>query len=130
MSKMLNRWKKATLTGVPGAPAVSPSTYEPSIPRLALGFASVAMTVITIAVLVVLPAQMDSGSREAHMLAASKATPPASVGLAPVTSIDIVATREPASSTVPLPIGETGSPRGRLGEATSPAVVLVSSTGH
>jgi hypothetical protein len=129
MSKLLNRWNKATLTGVPGAPSVSPRTYEPSIPRLALGFASVAMTVITIAVLVILPAQMDSGSREAHMLA-SKANPPASVGIAAVTRIDIVATREPGSSTVPLPIGETGSPDGRLGEATSPAVVLVSSTGH
>jgi hypothetical protein len=130
MNKMLNRLNKSTLTGVPGASAVGQKTYEPSIPRVALGFAAAAMTVITFAVSVILPAQMDSGSRNAHMLAASKATAPASVGLATVTSIDIVATREPGSSTVPVQIGEAASQPGRLGKASSPAVVRVSSSGR
>ena len=102
--------------------------YEPSIPRVALGIATVAMTVITIAASVILPAQMDSGSREPRMLAASKATAPASIGLATVTSIEVVAKREPPSSTGPVRIGEAKSqPRG-LGKTTSLAVVRVSNT--
>ena len=73
--------------------------YQPSTPRVALGIAAVAITVITIAVSVILPAQMDSGSREPRMLAASKVTAPAFKGLATVTRIDVVAAREPGSST-------------------------------
>ena len=130
MSKILNIFNKATSTGVPAAPAVGPSSYEPPIPRVACGLAGVAMTVITLAVAVILPAQMDSGSREAHRLAASRATAPASTGFATVTSIDVVATRQPGSSTVPVRIGEAASPPGRLGKTSSPAVVHVSSTGH
>ena len=75
--------------------------YESSIPRVVLGIATVAMTVITIAVSVILPAQMDSGSREQRMLAASKIRAPASMGLATATSIDVVAVRQPELSTVP-----------------------------
>jgi hypothetical protein len=61
MSKSLNRLNKTTSTGVHGAPVVGQSTYEPSILRVAFGFAAAAMTVITIAVSVIFPAQMDSG---------------------------------------------------------------------
>ena len=43
--------------------------YQPSTPRVALGIAAVAITAITLAVAVILPAQMDSGSREPRMLA-------------------------------------------------------------
>jgi hypothetical protein len=130
MSKILNTLNKTTLAAVPGAPAIGPSTYEPSTPRVAFGFAGAAMTVITIAVSVILPAHMDSGSREARMLAASKETAPAPVGLAAVTSTDVVAIRELGSSTVQLRIEEAASQPGRLGKTTSPAVVRVSSTGH
>jgi hypothetical protein len=130
MSKLLNRLKKTLLIGVPGAPSDSPSTYEPPIPRVALGIVGVAMTVITIAVSVILPAQMDSGRREPPTLAASKATPPASMGLVTVTRIDIVSVREPGSSTVPVQIGETAPQPGRLARTTSPAIVRVSSTDH
>ena len=99
--------------------------FEPFIPRVALGIAAVSMTVITIAVSVILPAQMDSGSREPHMLATSKATPPASM-VATVTSIEVVAKREPASSTGPVRIGEAKPQPGPLGKTTSLAVVRVS----
>ena len=76
--------------------------YETSIPRVAFGIAAVAMTGITIGVLVVIPAKMDFGSREARMLAASKVTTPASTGVVTGSeSIDVVAVREPASSTAP-----------------------------
>ena len=95
MNKLLNRLNKTPLI-VQGAPVVRPSTYEPALPRVALGIATVAMTVISLAVSVILPAQTDSG-REARMLAASKATAPASVALAAIRSIDVVAAPEPRS---------------------------------
>jgi len=101
--------------------------YEPSIPRVALGIATVAMTVITIAVSLILPAQMDSGSRDLPTLAASKATAPTSMDPAPVTRVDVVAVREPRSSTVPVRIGAAEPQPRRLAKATSPAVIRVSS---
>jgi hypothetical protein len=104
--------------------------YEPSLPRVALGIAAVAMTVITIAASVILPAQMDSGSREPRTLAASNATSPASMGLATVTSIYVVSAREPTPSTVSVRIGEAEPQPGRQGKTTLPAVVHVSSTDH
>lgn len=94
MSKLLNGLKKTPSIGVHGATAIGPSTYEPSLPRFALGIAGVAMTAVTIAVSVILPAQTDLGNREARMLAASKATAPAAVALVAVRSIDAVAARE------------------------------------
>jgi hypothetical protein len=127
MSKLLNRLKKTLLIRVPGAHPVSPSTYEPPIPRVALGIVGVAMTVFTIAVSVILPAHMDSGNREPRTLAA---TQPASVGLVTVTRIEVVSAREPGSSTVSMRIGEAALPPGRLARTTSPAIVRVSSTDH
>ena len=104
--------------------------YEPSTPRVALGIAAVAITVITLAVAVILPAQMASGSREPRMLAASKVTAPASVSLATVTRIDVVSARQPPSSTVPARIGEATPQPARPGKATSPALVRVLGTNH
>ena len=45
--------------------------YEIKIPRAACNIAAVAMTAITIGLLVVLPAKMESGSHEARQSAAS-----------------------------------------------------------
>ena len=101
--------------------------YEQSIPRVALMIATVAMTVITIAVSVILPAQTNSGSREPRMLAASKAFAPASIGLATVTSINVVSARQSGSSTAPVRIGEAERQPGRLRKTTSPAVIRMSS---
>ena len=100
--------------------------YEPSVPRVALGIAAVAMTAITIAVSAILPAQMDS-RREARMLAAPKASAPPSIGLATVTSINVVSARQSGSSTAPVRIGEAERQPGRLRKTTSPAIVRVSS---
>jgi hypothetical protein len=97
MTKLLNGLKKTPSTGVHGATAVGPGAYQPSIPRVALGIAGVAMTAITIALSVILPAQTNSGSREARILAASKAPAPAAVALVAVRSIDAVAARESGS---------------------------------
>ena len=74
--------------------------YETAVPRVALGIAAVAMTAITIAIAVVMPAKMDSGGSEPRVLAALKVTTPASTSPATVTSVDVVAAREPGSSTV------------------------------
>jgi len=120
MNKLLNRLMKGSLMGVRSAAPVGPNAYEPSIPRVALGIAGAAMTVITLAVSVILPAQMNTGSGEPRTLVASKATAPASMAVAIITRFDVVAAREPGSSTVPA----------RLGKTPSPAVVRVSSTDH
>ena len=100
--------------------------YEPSIPRVALGIAAVAMTAITIGVSAILPAQMDSGRHQAGMLTASKAAP-ASIGLGTVTSINVISAREPGSSALPVRIGKAEPQPGRLAKTTSPAVIRVSS---
>jgi hypothetical protein len=47
--------------------------YEISKPRVACNIAAIAMTVLTIGVLVVLPAKIGSGSQEARALPESKA---------------------------------------------------------
>ena len=45
--------------------------YEPSIPRAKLGFAAFAMTAITVSVMVVLPATLESSSTGERSLAAA-----------------------------------------------------------
>src|SRR5438309_947938 len=79
---------------------ISMNHYEPSIPRLALGIAAVAMTAITIGASVIVPAQMDSGSRGLSMLVAPKVLAPASDRLATGTNVEVVAAPETGSSTV------------------------------
>lgn len=125
MSKVLNMLNNASL--VAGASPAGPSTYRSSIPRVTLGFAGVAMTVITIAASVILPAQWDSGSREPRLPFASQPTRPASNNVGAITSITVVAAREPRSSTAPLRIGEPAPRSGHLAETTSSAIVRVSS---
>jgi hypothetical protein len=85
------------------------------------------MTVITIAASVVLPAQLDSGSRDPRLTLASQAGPPTSDGVGPVTTITVVAAREARSSTGSLRIGEAVPRPGRRDETTSSAIVRVSS---
>ena len=128
MNNPLNGMKKTGSMDVHGALPLGRGMYEPSVPRVALGFAGVAMTLITIAVSVILPAQMDSGASQPRMLAASTTAAPASLTLATVTRIDVVAAREVPSSTVPARIGEAAPQPARLGKTISPALVRVLST--
>src|ERR1700730_12177497 len=102
MSKLLNKLGKSSSMGDHAPVALRPSAYELSTPRVALGVAGAAMTAITIAVSEILPAQMHSGNRAAPMLAVSKATAPAPVGLAVVTRIDVVGKREIEATNVPV----------------------------
>jgi hypothetical protein len=88
--------------------------YDTPIPRVAFGIAAVAMTALTIAVSVILPATMDSDNRERPTLAASKVTspPPRSVVTGSV-SIDVVAVPEQGLSTAPCTSSEPNrSPEG------------------
>jgi hypothetical protein len=76
--------------------------YEPSSPRVAFGIAAVAMTAITIGVSVVMPAKMDSNSREPRVLASLKVTAPASTGVVTGSEgIDVVAVHEAGLTTAP-----------------------------
>ena len=76
--------------------------YEPLIPRVAFGIAAVAMTAITIGVSVIMPAKVDSDSREPRMLEALTVTAPASTGdLTGSESIDLVAVHKAGLSAVP-----------------------------
>jgi hypothetical protein len=122
MSKLLNKLGKSSSMGVNPAVALRPGIHELSIPRVALGVAGAAMTAITIAVSVILPAQMDSGNRAARMLAVSKATAPAPVGPAMVTRIDVVGKREAKSIAVGVAPWQPEQPGETL------AVIRVSST--
>ena len=56
--------------------------YEPAMPRATFGLIAVAMTAITIGMMVVLPAKVDSGSSGAYTLAAAKASTTAPVEVA------------------------------------------------
>ncbi|MBA3508147.1 MAG: hypothetical protein H0T80_20520 [Betaproteobacteria bacterium] len=70
--------------------------FDNSTPRTACGIAAVAMTAMTLGLLVVVPTKMDSGSRDAVSLATAKAVTLAAteVAISPA-CIDVVAVREP-----------------------------------
>jgi hypothetical protein len=68
--------------------------YETSTPRVAFAVAAVAMTAITIGVLVVMPASMEADSDEPGMLAGSKVTTLASTSAVTGATIDVVAVHE------------------------------------
>ena len=76
--------------------------YERSTPRAAAAIAAVAMTAITIALLIVVPAKVEPDSSEFVALGASKRVMPAptEVVINPA-HIDVVAVREPS-----LPIAQ------------------------
>jgi hypothetical protein len=126
MSKLLNMLENDSLGGVRGAGPSARSTYVSSIPRVALGFAGIAMAVITIAASVILPARYDSGNHEAPPQLASQTTSSASNGVGAM-SITVVAAREPRSSTVPLRIVEAASRPEPAVETAPSAIFRVSS---
>ena len=88
--------------------------YEPLIARVAFGIAAVAMTAITIAVSVIMPAKMDSGSPEPRMLEALTVTAPASTGdVTGSESIDVVAVHKAGLSAVPCISTQPNEPNGK-----------------
>jgi hypothetical protein len=73
--------------------------YETSTPRVAFGITAVAMTAITIGVLVVMPARMYADSHDPGALAASEVTTLASTGAVTGATIDVVALEQPGLDT-------------------------------
>jgi hypothetical protein len=74
--------------------------YETSTPRVALGIAAVAMTAITVAILVVIPARIEAISHEpVSTLAMSQVTTLASTSAVTGATIDVVAVHGPGLAT-------------------------------
>jgi hypothetical protein len=109
----------------PGAAATSPSLHESRIPRLALGLVGAALTAVTIALSVILPARLHSGVEQPSHLA-SQAIPAATVRNGPVISITVVAAREPRPSTSPLRMAGAAPSPGVSGETTSSPILRIS----
>ena len=83
--------------------------YEPSSPRVAFGIAAVAMAAITIGASVIMPARMDSDSRELRMLESLEVTAPAATDVVTgAESIDAVAVHESGLPTVPCTSSKSG----------------------
>ena len=122
MSKLLNMLENTSLAGVHGAGSTGQSAYVSSVPRAALGFAGVAMAVITIAAAVILPARYDSRNPVAPLQLTSQTASSASDGGA-IMSITVVAAREPRSSTAPLRIVEA-APRPEPAVETAPSATF------
>ena len=61
MNKPLNMINNMPLIEVAVADRIGPRTYESAFPRVAFGLAGIAMTVITLAVSVILPAKLTPG---------------------------------------------------------------------
>lgn len=70
--------------------------FDNSTPRTACGIAAIAMTAVTLGLLVVAPTKIDSGSMDAISLATAKAvTPVATQVVISPACIEVVAVREP-----------------------------------
>ena len=74
--------------------------YEPILPRAAFGMAAAAITALTMGLLVVVPAELQSGTSEANRVAAQRTDTRAPVERAPVEvarepfRVDVIAHRD------------------------------------
>ena len=76
--------------------------YETSMPRTAVTLAALAMSVLTIALTVVVPAKVDSGGNETHIAGSSAATSaPTEVVLSPA-RIEVFGVREQKTAFEPV----------------------------
>jgi len=75
--------------------------YQPSIPRAVIGFAAFALSALTFAVTVMLPATIGSRNADAGIVVSTRA-PAASTAIAPASRmhLEIVGVREPDVSAV------------------------------
>ena len=127
MIKPLNMLNNSSAGGFHGASHTAQTTYVSSVPRVALGFAGVAMAVITIAASIILPARYDSGRPEGPAQLASQPTSSESSGVGAIMSITVVAAREPRSSTGAPRIVEAASRPEPVVEMAPSAILRVSS---
>ena len=82
--------------------------YEFPTPRVAFGFAALAMSALTIGVLVILPSRMESDSQAYALFAASRAAQCASA--LPAKCADVVGVEEPSLHAVSHRITEPRCP--------------------
>jgi hypothetical protein len=115
-----------TLKFAPSDPGVAgQTTYQAYAPRVALGLVGAALAAVTIAVSVVLPARVESGGHPPLLQLASRAIPAASIPEA-VTSITVVAAREPRSVTGSVRKIEAAPSQGPSGETASLPILRIS----
>jgi hypothetical protein len=77
--------------------------FQSSTPRVALGIAAVAMTVVTFGLLVVVPATIDSGSEDVRTQAAAKLVTPAAAEVVMIpTRIDLLGVRKTEMASAPV----------------------------
>lgn len=94
MNKLLIMFINIGRISIGGSSLGDPTAYQPAMPRVALGIAGIALTAVTFAVLVILPAQTIPGNREPRVLEASEPTPPVAEELVTLASITVVAARD------------------------------------
>jgi hypothetical protein len=126
MNKPLNMINNMPSSSAAAAGRTGPKTYESAFPRVAFGLAGIAMTAITIAASVILPAKLDYGTRE-PLVSLPQAVAPAPDGVYAIASITVVAAREPKSSMGRLRIGEAAPSAEQSGETNSSPILRVSS---
>jgi hypothetical protein len=124
MIKPLNMLNYTSKFAAAGAGAADPNLYEARIPGLAFGFVGAALAAVTIVVSVILPARVGFGAHQPHLQLTSQAIPVAPSGS--VTSITVVAAREPRSSTSPVRVVESAPSSGVAGETTSSPILRIS----
>jgi hypothetical protein len=105
--------------------AIGPSSFQARLPRVAFGLLGASLAAATIAVSVVLPAQLDAAGSEPQMHLASQGIPVAS-NAAAITSITVVAAREPRASTRPLRVAEAVTSPAPSGETTASPILRIS----
>ena len=108
MTKPLNMFRNIVTFAPPTGEAIGSGSFQARLPRLAFGFLGATLAAATIAVSVVLPAQLDSDAAGAIM------------------SITVVAAREPRASTRPLRIVEAVTSSAPSGETTSSPILRIS----
>jgi hypothetical protein len=100
MNKPLTRLLKIASVGTDGSSLRDPTTYRPALPRVWFGIAGIALTVVTFALSVVLPAQTVPGTRESRVLEASETAPSVPKDLVTLASVTVVAARDPGSRAI------------------------------
>ena len=88
------------------------NSYVPVRPRATIALCAMALTVLTISLLVVAPAKFDAANPDARTLAASRVAPsaPTVVAISPART-DVIGVRqaEIASAGMNLPVGAPGA---------------------
>ena len=126
MIKPLNMLRNIVSFAPPNGEAIGSSSFEGRLPRLAFGFVGATLAVATIAVSVILPAQLDPTRPEPHMHLASQAVPVASNAAGAIMSITVVAARDPRASTRPLRMVEAVASPAPSGETISSPILRIS----